>query len=332
MEVANSRQQTNTEIVMDTQTEVKQFVQYAVMSAATLIGFNDKVLKIIVDGLEEIDDEQLKEVATRTLFRYAQQEFARLSQMLGFGVLAAALINYKKEAVKDVDVKLVQDVIDKTIKDLPMATLNETFSQLGNSQAKVSFGQSLLGKAERDARYNSQKDRIDNYRASGVKLVIADTHSDCSDRCKEWQGRVYSLDGTSGRTEEGKQYVPLEVATNAVFKGHVNGLLLGYNCRHNIVPYKTGMQPNRVSEKERKRQNEITAQQRQFEREIRNAKEKALAFKQGSENTRQFNKQQIEFMKAKYNFYKNKTTELMNAYNQFCEQNNRVKYRSRLQV
>ena len=332
MEVANSRQQTNTEIVMDTQTEVKQFVQYAVMNAATLIGFNEKVLKIIVNGLEEIDDEQLKEVATRTLFKYAQQEFARLSQMFGLGVLVVALANYKKENVTDFDIKQIQDVIDKTVKNLPMATLNETYSQLGNSQAKVTFGQSLLGKAEVNARYNSQKNRIDNYRLQGVKLVIADTHSDCSDRCKEWQGRVYSLDGTSGITEDGKQYVPLEVATNAVFKGHINGLLLGYNCRHNIVPYKTGMQPNQVSEKERKRQNEITAQQRQFERQIRNVKEKALTFKQGSENTRQFNKQQIDFIKSKYFYYKNKTTELMNAYNQFCEENNRVKYRSRLQV
>ena len=46
-----------------------------------------------------------------------------------------------------------------------------------------------------------------------TRLVICDTHSDCSERCSRWQGGIYSLDGTEGYTEDGKKYDPLEKAT-----------------------------------------------------------------------------------------------------------------------
>lgn len=330
MEIANSKRQTNTEIIMDTQTEIKEFVKNAVLNAWLLIDFNNKVLKIITKNLEEIDDEELKQVSTRTLLRFAQQEFQRQVDILGLGILPIALANYNKEVVRKNDIKAVQQVIDQTIKSLPMQTINQAYSQLGNSQAKVSFGQSLYGKAELNARFKEQQEMLNTLKEKTV-LVICDTYSDCSDRCSQWQGRIYSLNGTSGKTEDGKEYIPLEVATNAVFKGHRNGLL-GYNCRHKLVAYKTGMKANKVSKKERERENFITSQQRKFEREIRNAKDLAFSFQRGSNNTRQFSKQQIQYMNDKYHFYKTKAQELTKIYNQFCEENNRVKYRSRLQI
>lgn len=330
MEIASSRPQTNTEIIMDLQTEIKQFVKNVVLNSFMIVGFNDKVMQMIVEGLEPIDDEDLKQVATRTLFRFAQQELRWQSEMLGLGVLVVALATYKPELVQESDIKLMQEVINKTVRELPLERINQTYSQLGNSQAKVSYGQSLYGRAELNARYKEQQDMVTNLREK-TNLVICDTYSDCSDRCKEWQGRVYSLDGTSGTTEDGKKYIPLEVATNAVFKGHRNGLL-GYNCRHKLVAYKTGMKANKVSESERKREYGITKEQRLYEREIRKYKDMAMSYKRGKENTRQFSKQQVEFMNNKYKEYKHKADTLTQQYYKFCEDNNRVKYRSRLQI
>lgn len=330
MDIASSRPQTNTEIIMDLQSEIKEFVKNAVLNSFMIIGFNEKVMKMIVDGLEPIDDENLKEIATRTLFRFAQQEFRWQSELLGLGILPVALATYNREQVRDTDLKVMQEVINKTVRELPLEKINQTYSQLGNSQAKVSFGQSLYGRAELNARYQEQQKMVRDLREK-TQLVICDTYSDCSDRCKNWQGRVYSLNGTSGRTEDGKEYIPLETATNAIFKGHRNGLL-GYNCRHKLVPYKTGMSANKVSETERKREYEITNQQRLYEREIRKHKDLASSFKRGSQNTRQFNKQQIEYMNSKYQEHKYKADMLTQQYYKFCEDNNRVKYRSRISI
>lgn len=315
---------------MDLQSDIKQFVKNAVLNSFMIIGFNEKVMKMIVDGLEPIDDENLKEVATRTLFRFAQQEFRWLSELLGLGILPVALATYNRDVVRDTDLKVMQEVINKTVRELPLDKLNQTYSQLGNSQAKVSFGQSLYGKAELNARFQEQQKMVSDLKEK-TQLVICDTYSDCSDRCREWQGRIYSLDGTTGRTEDGKEYIPLEVATNAIFKGHRNGLL-GYNCRHKLVPYKTGMRANKVSETERKREYEITKEQRLLEREIRKHKDMAVSFQRGNQDTRQFSKQQVEFMNSKYQEHKQKADMLTKQYYQFCEDNNRVKYRSRLKI
>ena len=150
-----------------------------------------------------------------------------------------------------------------------------------------------------------------------TNLVVCDTHSDCSDRCFHWQGRVYSLDGTSGTTSDGRKYIPLEVATNAIFKGHRNGLL-GYNCRHKLVAYEKGLKPIKVSKEEQQRESKISNYQRLLEREIRSMKDLAVAFK--GENT------------DKYLYYKERVTQLTAEYKDFCQRHNRVEYRSRLQI
>ncbi len=90
---------------------------------------------------------------------------------------------------------------------------------------------SLRARAEMEVRYQSHVDEIDNLKQDGVKLVICSVHADCSERCAPWQGKVYSLDGTTGTTDDGRKFVPLEIATQRNFtkKGVPNGLM-GFNC------------------------------------------------------------------------------------------------------
>lgn len=95
---------------------------------------------------------------------------------------------------------------------------------------------SLRNLAEMEVRYQDHKDEIEELKASGERLVMCSAHADCSERCAPYQGRLYSLDGTSGEID-GIKYVPLEYATNnpkdryttKAGRTYQNGLL-GFNC------------------------------------------------------------------------------------------------------
>lgn len=316
MELGDSREQTITEILMDTQTEIKQLVKQAVANVYYMINFNDRALKLIEFNLKEIKDEDLKEVAKGVLLKFAQDQYKQLTMMLNLGqmpiILAFAEYNIKKE----INLKEIQKQVDFKINELTRQDINKAYSHLGNSQAKVSNHQSLYGYSELNARFQEQREMVDNLRKE-TNLVICDTHSDCSDRCFNWQGKIYSLDGTYGKTDDGRDYIPLEVATNAVFKGHINGLL-GYNCRHKLRPYRKGIKAVKVSKQEQQQEQKISATQRALEREIRYSKDLTLTF-QGVDS-------------EKYKFYKNKTQVLIQQYKSFCRENNRVEYRSRLKI
>ena len=64
---------------------------------------------------------------------------------------------------------------------------------------------SLRNLAEMQVRYERHLDEIAELKASGNRLVVCSVHADCSERCKPFQGRVYSLDGNErddgGRTK-----------------------------------------------------------------------------------------------------------------------------------
>lgn len=316
VEPANSRQQTNTEILMDCQTELKILIKQAMYDVRVMATFESRKRKIIEEAVEQLDDDDLRQTAERTLRDFADREYKTMVSLLGLGNLPLVLAFAGRDLIKAIDRNEAQGEINRKIKGLGRSEINKAFSQLGNSQAKVSYSQSLYGHAELRARYNEQQDMIGKLKAK-TNLVVCDTHSDCSDRCFHWQGRVYSLDGTSGTTSDGRKYIPLEVATNAIFKGHRNGLL-GYNCRHKLVAYEKGLKPVKVSKEEQQRESKISNYQRLLEREIRSMKDLAVAFK--GENT------------DKYLYYKERVTQLTAEYKDFCQRHNRVEYRSRLQI
>lgn len=187
----------------------------------------------------------------------------------------------------------------------------------------VSGTNSLRNRAEMEVRYARHLDDIAALRAAGVKLVTSSVHADCSDRCYKWQGRVYSLDGTSGTTEDGKKYVPLEEATDVwvetkAHKRYKNGLF-GFNCRHYIMEYKVGMVIPRVSRDKQQRESAINKRQRELERRVREQKEKALIFKnlnrerylEARRRAIQANKEYIQFSKDNGRAYYPSRTKLI---------------------
>lgn len=321
---ASSRQQTNTEILMDCQTELKLLIKKALFDVVTMAKFEQLKNKLIEDAIEQLDNEAIKETSRKALQSFAKKEYELMVKTLKLGTLPL-IVAFAGLDMAKVNIKTVQKEINAKLTQIPKGDLNKGFSQLGNSQAKVSFSQSLYGHSELNTRYKEQVDMVDKLREE-TRLVVCSTHSDCSDRCFKWQGRVYSLDGTSGITDDGRRYEPLEVATNAVYKGHKNGLITGYNCRHKLMPYKKGLKPIKVTRAEQQREKKISEKQRWYEREIRKAKDLALTWKHLGVA---FKDKELE---QKYNHYKERATELTNEYKEFCQTNNRVEYRSRLKI
>lgn len=152
-----------------------------------------------------------------------------------------------------------------------------------DSMTEQEHRNSLRNRAEIEVRGQQQQDAIDGFKTRGVRLVICSTHADCSDRCRKYQGRVYSLDGTRGRTDDGREFVPLEEATDNPADRYVtkagrvwqNGLF-GFNCRHFLVEYRSGYYFPKPNVLEERRQYEITQTQRRLESNVRKWRTKAV--------------------------------------------------------
>lgn len=187
------------------------------------------------------------------------------------------------------------------------------------SEKYIEQRSTLRDKAEREVRYKYHLDQIQGFKDEGVKLVMASAHADCSVRCREWQGRVYSLDGTSGITDDGRAYVPLEKATEVPTKNNkwFNGLL-GFNCRHYLVKYTPGRAFTTASEAVEEKQYKITQTQRALERGVRRWTAKAEMYK---------NTDPKEYERAK------KKAEWWNyRYEKYSKEHHRAYYPSRVQV
>ena len=315
MRLGDSREFTATEIIIDTQLELMLLVKGAVRNVVKMLSFRKDVEELLEKNLADIKNEELRETARRSLERYAYEELEKLNTRLGLRNIPLAIVFLN--ALETSQQKAIQSQINEVWQQIPKADKNFAYSQLGDSRARVRNNRTLDSHSEMVARYEEQQQELADLRAK-TNLVICSTHSDCSDRCAPWQGKVYSLDGTSGFTDDGRRFQPLENATQVRDKyGHINGLR-GYNCRHKLVPYRKGLKPIKVSEQERKAQIELTMQQRLLERQIRSSKSQMYAFK-GVDN-------------AKYLQKKKKVQELSKKYKDFCVYYNRVEYRSRLQV
>ena len=181
---------------------------------------------------------------------------------------------------------------------------------------------SLRNLAEMQVRYERHQEEIASFKERGTRLVVCSVHADCSDRCKDWQGLVYSLDGTSGYTDDGKKFQPLEEATDIYYttkagKVYKNGLL-GFNCRHKLYEYKSGMEIPKVSAETQKREYAITKRQREMERDVISAREVAICFK--GVNVRLYKRWQ-SVAKERYA-----------AYRKYSEENRRAYYPDRVKI
>ena len=312
---------------------------------------NNKVKHIVLSALKHISNKELKESAKVSLINFYNKQYAEISRIsplkLALFVSLMTLQGKETQGLKPPNLpsyltkekartflldhgiepanlygtalqKYSKNYFDKDIKPV----LDRLIKQYPVSPDDISERMSLRAKAELEVRYQHNLDMVQGLRDQGERLVICSTHADCSDRCAPWQGRVYSLDGTYGTTEDGRKFVPLEVATDIYYttkagKTYKNGLL-GFNCRHYLIPYKSGYRFPKPNVKEERKQYEITKKQRELERKVIKWKIEAVEYKG-------LDKNRYEQAKAKAN-------EWNKAYVEYSKANNRAYYPSRTKI
>ena len=185
--------------------------------------------------------------------------------------------------------------------------------------------------AEMSVRYNEYKRQKQELIMQGVDLVLVSAHANCSKRCQPYQGRVYSLNHTSGSID-GRRYIPIEdVSENVTYTSKNTGRtypcgLFSYNCRHFMTPYKQGMNIEQNPDDVIERRRNIEMKQSEMERTSRGLREKAelyrVLYKQSKDE---------EMRKIAFNAEK-KARALKAKYIEYSQENNISYIPTRLQI
>ena len=222
----------------DAETEVKQIVRKGYLQGVPRAEIEKRVQKTAKAASEKIRLPSLRNAAYRSLVALGQKELNRLVYAFGRnGALAMTAIMLARRGRLTPNAAPREGVVFRNIAErigrldgdyetsaagIPkriyskeyMKDVRREFLRFADEQgldpdempnAKVRH--SLVAKAEMEVRYQAHMENIEDLRRGGHNLVVCSVHADCSDRCSRWQGRVYSLDGTSGVTLDGKNYI-----------------------------------------------------------------------------------------------------------------------------
>lgn len=336
-------------VLVDAQTDIKTAVKQGVLSAKGGAEIKKQLLAIIERAVARIRSPTLKKDARVSLMRFADKVYADFKtalQSIPYKLLPAVVVLMQAISAKEpsgeyyvpktpAEHKAAEKLFYKVYeKGLPLQEFHKVYMDRVNSALNgmsqvqaldpndFSGKNSLRNLAEMQVRYERHQEEIQSFKDRKVRLVVCSAHADCSDRCAKWQGRVYSTDGTTGYTPDGRFYQPLEDATDIYYttkagRTYKNGLL-GFNCRHKLFEYKEGMGIPTLSEEERKREYAITVRQREMERAVISAREKALTNK--GTNIQEYRK------------WRKVAAERDKAYRQFSKENGRAFYPDRTKI
>lgn len=344
MNIADKGLNIQAQAIEEAQTKIRLAVRDGWLTMRPKQEINRTVQTIIQKALREIRIADLRDAAYRSLNAFAERQYNTYLRAFGFDttfLLAVMLLNDDKRAVTEQKRTQAESVVRTGIswestemgvpaqvysRDYFRQRIEPVFEQLLKQKPldpdDISGSNTIRNRAEMEVRYDDHLRQIEDLRSAGVKLVVSSAHADCSDRCYKWQGRVYSLDGTSGRTDDGRDYAPLERATDVYYttkagKTYKNGLL-GFNCRHYLMPYKSGMVIPYVSKAQQQKQSKINTKQRELERVVRGYREDALFYK---------NLNREKYLEARRN-----AIAANKAYIKFSHDNGRAYYPSRVEL
>ncbi len=329
----------------EAETEIRLTVKNEYLRGRDKYDLDRLISRIINKHLKSVKIPDLRNAAVLSLVAFYQEQYNEMRRISGRERLVMLALLKLTDKNNNIAADLSEGRARKILTDYDGATVNINGQAL-NMYAKKYFDKfvkptyekmieqypkdpgditgrnSLRNRAEMEVRYNDHLESIESLKKSGVKLVICSSHSDCSDRCAPWQGRVFSLDGTRGTTPDGRKYVPLEEATDIFYttkagRRYKNGLL-GFNCRHYLVPYKDGLYFPKPNAEEEKKQYKITQEQRRLEREVRKWRTEAVMYKDSYP----------EYAKIA----KNSAIEANREYIKYSQLNGRAYYPSRTQI
>lgn len=331
----------------ETETKIRKTVKDEFFRRTPKAEIDRKVFKHIAEAENRIKLPKLAIAVRQSLLRFYTAQYNELFRSFGWQLpLLAALflLNGRTLTGREIEPTRAQSAqARQTLAErgfdasrllgVPLKRFSEDYmrdnvkpvlDRLAKQQARdpddVSGRNTLRNRAEMEVRYQAQQNSIENLKRQGVRLVICSTHADCSERCRPWQGRVYSLDGSKGMTDDGRLYVPLESATDIYYttkagKTYKNGLL-GVNCRHFLVPYESGYRFPKPNAAEERKEYGITQTQRRMESEVRKWRTVAIENK--------------DIDRERYLTARRKAIAANTAYIEFSKRNNRAYYPSRI--
>lgn len=285
--------------VQNATTKIKELIIESVSTGRNKEQTFEDVKRIIAKCIKNISSVNEKEKTMNALWSLAQKHYYDFSKAIAilstnaynkavFNKLINAPYNYNADGdIKtvidkfrnklDAEHKNIAPIIEdyqKKVRSLirTMSAEPPRIVEYTNRNGKrISYTMSLRNRAEMKVRYEANMEELNNYIAEGINLVWISTHPNCSPRCKDYQGKLYSLKNERG-TINGIRYEPIDIALRGPL-GDGNGCISGYNCRHRLVPYDTKSRPpNDFTEAEIQREYEIDKKQRNFENNIRQLK------------------------------------------------------------
>lgn len=348
----------------EAETKIRQVVKDEYFAQTPKAAIDRKVAAVIREAERRIKIPALAVAARKSLLQFYNAQYRELRRSFGWqlAVLAALfLLNGRTLAGREIKPtqaqterarqtleaqgydasRLLGTPLQKFSQDYMRDNVKPALDRLAAQQARdpddVSGRNTLRNRAEMEVRYNDHMEQLETFRGQGVRLVICSTHADCSERCKGWQGLVYSLDGTSGTTDDGRHYQPLENATDIYYttkagKTYKNGLL-GFNCRHFLVPYKSGYRFPKPNAAEERQEYNITQTQRHMEAEVRHLRTQAIVYKDSGITKRVRDPKTKKIVNVDFAEWARKKAIAANkAYIEYSKQHNRAYYPSRTAV
>ena len=280
-------------------TKIKEIVsRYVAKGEKNSDAMNYEIKKVIAECCKNIPDKNEQKTVANSLWQasrkwiyelsqtYAIADKSVISKLVRLGALNQSysvdffgsgniLDRFRPllEGNKDVTVPII-DRYEKSVR-LAIKAMSadppKVVRYVTKSGKQVTYPMSLRNRAEMKVRYEANLKDLVNVRNQGIKLVWTSSHPNCSPRCKNYQGKLWSLDGTSG-TINGKNYEPIERALRGPL-GDGNGIISGYNCRHRLIPYEPGSNPpTDYTEAEIKREYALDRKLTGYENAIRQKK------------------------------------------------------------
>ena len=325
--------------VAEAQIEIKSIIARCVAQGIPFDKFIEQVNEEVDELVADIDEDSLTDAIRQTLIKYATEHYRRLEALfaglnpkntMALGYLASISLSKNAESMMKSEERSFGDLIyrEATAGNTYYADIykqvREEIRRLVEEDAMLDNRASLRASVEMVIRGRIQDKMVADLRAQGVKLAWIQPHANCSKRCQPWQGKLYSLDGTSGSVD-GVRFHPLEKAMDnyvRTSKGHIwrNGCISGFNCRHKLIPYAKGNKPQEIPADVVERRRKLEEQQRKLEREIR--KQKSI-WRINNKFSDKESKALAARARERYHL-------LSEKYDRFCQKNDLVIYRQRL--
>jgi len=345
-------------LIESAETEIKKLINYYALFLKPKRELNDRINGIIravnerlpvslferykyILGLRETADKMIREYYDPVVKRY--QVIA--AALVIVGIMEKAPKNplelnkalTTKSVIREIETKKKEIDTWAMAKGYPnVLNYPQELKKKMNGLAKTQTVASETGKksitvwqkAELDLRYEGQVDMIKDLVVSGVQYAWTSSHPDCSKRCEKWQGKLFDLQAEhselSGHRMRNKVdgntvYCFKEVISRVDKYGYQNNIIIGFNCRHRLIPYKSGsVAPQDYTKEQVQRNRKINETLRRLEREIRYYKQQAILYNS------------IDKRLAAQ--YKEKAKKLTEQYKEFADKNGYAWYQWRITV